>query len=260
MGCGASSQPSEDEPKAAKTPVKNIDTDVVETFKQGTPSPGLKGKTVDNEPMPQPSTFVATPTREFENDNVSVSSYGTPEIIPDDSYKRSPPPAAVLAPGYKMNNEARKIGGFDPEAFRAVNQPKQGFADLNNDPGSSMDQSGGWATNVDFRETDINSRNQNPSQYGGNGNNMGYSNAGSNDRWNGNNSHNYIQSDDIFSSQSPQAMNSSARVDFHDDPLNDPFRAPGGMGHVQTDASRSKVITNEDDALMDDILGELDDV
>lgn len=76
------------------------------------------------------------------------------------------------------------------------------------------------------------------------------------------NQRDYIQSQDLFSTDSPQAMQQgSQRMDFRDD-MSDPFRAPGGLGHTRSPQHANggnRRITQEDDALMDDILGELDE-
>merc|ERR1712166_1637776 len=75
------------------------------------------------------------------------------------------------------------------------------------------------------------------------------------------NQQDYIQSDDIFSTHSPQAYQNNSRMEFREEVSNDPFRAPGGLGHDDShNLNGKKHITTEDDALMDDILGELDEM
>lgn len=268
MGCGSSSQPAEvPQDKLAglegdkTTPnVDTVLTDKVETFKNGTPSPS---------PVPnqnkQEAVFVedvSTPAPPYQSNASSQSklpskspSYATPPMgspgMLGNSLDPFSQPAPSLAPGYIERNEARKIGGFDPEAFRKANKKFDGGSG-----GPASD----WAT--------INTAANNGGNNGGG--NLGNTNSawgeshGSQQRdpqWK---QQDYIQSDDIFSSDAPQAYQNNQRMDFRDDAAADPFRAPGGLGHDdrarQLKSAGNKHITNEDDALMDDILGELDDL
>lgn len=80
--------------------------------------------------------------------------------------------------------------------------------------------------------------------------------GGSNARYNGD----YIQSEDIYTTDAPQVTKVDL-MDPHNDIMSasqDPFRSPGGMGHQQS--SQAPHTNAADDALMDDILGELDDL
>jgi len=297
MGCGSSSQPTDvsaeklaslegtetkgQQQQQQPTPIDTVDK--VETFKQMTPSPSPVAPEFKKDHPPDDS-INTVPTYRSNNvdDNQSELSYGSPALgvssppigSPGSSLDPYQPRAApALAPAYKLENEAKKIGGFDPEAFRKANQ-KGGF-NSNSNQGPND-----WAT--------INSNNNSGGGYGNNRPAGGYSTGNGNpNAWDGapNNEglqpkaqtgwnqpqqqqqqqqqRDYIQSDDIFSTESPQAYqnNNQQRMDFRDDASNDPFRAPGGLGHQDSrNFGGSKHINNEDDALMDDILGELDDL
>lgn len=269
--------------------------DEVEPFNNSkTPSPKNKTKqkeTISDGPLPEPSAYVAAVDDHVDVDIDRLSSIGTP-------FGGSPQSSAspdvhednnrglTLSPGYKLENETRKIGGFDPEAFRKANANNKG----NNQPAGDS-----WAQPVPSKNS-FQQQQQNTgghtSMGGGNGGdfntgggsngggfhhrdggetgngfgNVSHGNAGGGDRWGSSGQGDYIQSEDIFSSQSPQAMQNSSSMNFRDDPLtndfmnSDPFRSPGGMGHNPTQQPREKLITHEDDALMDDILGELDEL
>lgn len=261
MGCGSSSQPIEEQ-TLKDVPGKLVDhVDSVEPFNTKTPSPelgkeGRKEKLSDG-PMPQPSAFVVStsPTVEPVEDlgEVSVSSLGTPISNTAEEFNNASPVRGVaVSPGYKLENDTKKIGKFDPEAFRKANFKgggNQAVSPTTHQPLPYQSQGDSWAQ---------------PANNGGGGggggfdhHDNGYSNTGG-DRWQA--SSDYIQSEDIFSSSSPQAMQGTSNMNFRDDPASDPFRAAGGLGHVPSDPMKSKLITDQDDALMDDILGELDDV
>lgn len=259
MGCGSSAQPAEDTQQQQTLTVGSKDTataDQVEPFNNTSKTPSPKSKTKQKEtiadgPVPEPSAYV--PVVESDDNIDALSSIGTPfggsphssQDMQEDNIRA---PGLSPAPGYKMENETRKIGGFDPEAFRKANAINNGGA---NQSGTAADS---WAQPVPS-----NNSYQQPQQYGTGGGGYGNGNAGG-DRWGSSGQGDYIQSDDIFSTQSPQAMQNSSSMNFRDDSLsNDPFRSPGGMGHNPAQVEK-KLITHEDDALMDDILGELDEL
>lgn len=259
MGCGQSSQPSE-EHTFKDAPGKDVDsTDKVEPFTPTSPStqdPVKEGKKekekLSDGPLPQPSAYVPAEDIADGPSSQSASSVAVAKPIISNTAEEfnsssGPARSVSLSPGYKLENDAKKIGKFDPEAFRKANL-KGGAQPMS----SSTNQNHGdsWAQPV----------NSGAGGGGGGGfqdNNM-YSNSSGQDRWQAN--PDYIQSDDIFSSTSPQAMQGTSTMNFRDDPVNDPFRSVGGLGHVPADSTRSNVITLQDDALMNDILDELGDV
>lgn len=270
MGCGTSSQPQE----AASDPGKlaalegndenkpqqddTVLTDKIETFKNSpkqSPSPHEQQvPEVIEIPMntPAPAYQSHSPTGAQRFTTPVIGNPTSPvEVDSLDPYAQ-PSAGPSLAPGYIDRNETRKIGGFDPEAFRKANQKEGNLSSPNTND---------WAT--------LNTTSNNSSNNGGGGgasnsawndNTQGTTGSQRNSQWN---QQDYIQSDDIFSTDAPQAYQGNARFDFRD--AADPFRAPGGLGHDETARSMNqhnvnKHITNEDDALMDDILGELDEM
>lgn len=252
MGCGAS-QPSEDVEKKLTndSPGKSspvVTTDCVTDFKSATPSPSPKQKeTLAQQPMPDASMYVSKTARSDEDmENSSISSYGSPVIQTSNVDTLDPynQPRPVLSPGYNLENDTGRIGGFDPEAFRKANQAR-----------TQTNTNNSWADANSWASPTTNNNNAGSSHNGSHGEGGAYNRevGKQGEQWN---QRDYIQSDDIFSTESPQAMQGSSRMQFDD--AADPFRAPGGMGHVPD--ARNKVITNEDDALMDDILGELDEL
>lgn len=297
MGCGSSSQPAENGEQRRVLTAGSKDTataDEVEPFNNKTPSPKSKTKqkeTISDGPTPEPSAYVAATV---EDDMDTLSSIGTPfgsqsrgDGSPHSSQDmhgdniRSP----MLSPGYKMENETRKIGGFDPEAFRKANAGNNGSNQAGDQAGDSWAAPVPSNTNNNYQQqqqqyTGGNTmgggngggyQNRDGGEMGGNGyGNMSHNSNAGGDRWGqaSGQQGDYIQSEDIFSSQSPQAMQNSSSMHFRDDPSgdpfansghSDPFRSPGGMGHNPAQPER-KLITHEDDALMDDILGELDEL
>jgi len=286
MGCGSSSQPAEGVPANGAAPDGSPEAvtkgecssaDKVEAFKVGdSPSPSptkmTEKETLDEGDMPMPSAYRGD---SFEEESRLQGGQQTDMMrsgSPMDSY--SQPRNQPMSPGYKLEDEGRKIGKFDPESFRKANKPQaQGFftqgANANQPPidwttpvpNGNSNNVGGNSGYGNQQSGYSNANNQN-----GYGNNGGYSNtatapsnAGSGGDWN---QRDYIQSDDIYSNNSPQAMQQgSQRMEFRDDPLADPFRAPGGLGHSDYAATGgNKRITREDDALMDEIINELEDL
>jgi len=281
MGCGTSAQPAEDTQQQQTLAEGSKDTataDQVEPFNNTSKTPSPKSKTKQKEtiadgPVPEPAAYV--PVVESDDNIDALSSIGTPfggsphssQDMQEDNIRA---PGLSPTPGYKMENETRKIGGFDPEAFRKANAINNGGANQSGTAADSWAQpvpsnnsyqqpqqygTGGYSTGGNGGGFQT----QNGGDFGGGGGGYGNGNAGG-DRWGSSGQGDYIQSDDIFSTQSPQAMQNSSSMNFRDDSLsNDPFRSPGGMGHNPAQVEK-KLITHEDDALMDDILGELDEL
>lgn len=226
--------------------------------------------------MPEPSAYSGTSpspkTKVTEDDDsVSISSYGS-RVDTHRTHQQDPMDpflnknnndnngsTKLISPGYKMENETRRIGGFDPEAFRKANQPKQasdgfvssypatGFNDAwSAEPGRSNGTSHGTSNGTRDPNTWV-SPAAAATTHGGN--------MGGNAKYNGD----YIPSQDIFTTDSPQALMQNSRVDIadpHHDIMGarqDPFGATGHQPEART-------VNAEDDALMDDILGELDDL
>jgi len=278
MGCGTSSLPAEapdgkgrefePDSKNNLTPGEG-GNDMVESFEVGTPSPSpqakvtLEKETLESGDMPAPAAYKSDGAAECEAkqdfSSSVVSNFGSDAPLGQDRDRDmgnpldqwQPRNAPTLSPGYKMEDEGRKIGGFDPEAFRKANQPKtQQFFSQGGVQQSTHTPPIDWSTPA------ANSNNGNSGyQGGGNSNPPMYNNSGgSGEQWN---RRDYIQSDDIFTTESPQAYQQQPqRVDFRDDPAEDPFRAPGGLGHG---GGPQGAINNEDDALMDEIINELED-
>lgn len=275
MGCGTSSLPAEtpdgefepDSKNNNKTPDDPPSRDMVETFKaNGTPTPSPTTKVVERETlesgeMPSPSTYKSDGAAEQDGTR-EYSTVSQFQPLPDSPLPQEkdgspleqwqPRNAPALSPGYKLEDDGRKIGGFDPEAFRKANQPKQGFV--------SGGQMGTHTPPIDWSSPGSNGNsgyhgggNSNPPMYNNN-------NPGSSEQWN---RRDYIQSEDIFTTESrPQSFTQQQpqRVEFRDDPAEDPFRAPGGLGHNNTNnVGGTGAINNEDDALMDEIINELED-
>merc|ERR1711959_53360 len=149
-GCG-SSTPAGTEGKLKVDTGKNAVQAMTPT---SSPKSKTKKETLADEPMPEASTYTtASPkTAESKDDDstISISSYGSPgdthrthQQDPLDPYSSNLAGGKLLSPGYKMENETRRIGGFDPEAFRKANQPKAN--------GGSQQQwsSGQWNSNND---------------------------------------------------------------------------------------------------------------
>jgi len=299
MGCG-SSTPAGTEGKLKVDTGKNAVQAMTPT---SSPKSKTKKETLADEPMPEASTYTtASPkTAESKDDDstISISSYGSPvdthrthQQDPLDPYSSNLAGGKLLSPGYKMENETRRIGGFDPEAFRKANQQK------NANQGSSQQWSSGqWNNESNSWSNNNTQQREQPNRNANNGNNHNStwvspaaaattygggsgsgaatthdgrgSDARETDRWN---KGDYIQSQDIFTTDSRQAMEPQQRMDImdpHHDIMgvssshDDPFRSPGGMGHQPTHGhggGHHKVVDDDDDALMDDILGELDEI
>lgn len=313
MGCGASSQPAADNKlkdgasPGSSNPPPVEGTNTVENFKHDTPSPSptvdVQGTTTPlhkQEPSPAPTIHGHHGIDTHHSE--TLPSYSAPSMTAGpgrgspgrgspglDPYQQQRPGGQALAPAYKLENESRKIGGFDPEAFRKANQkhdgnershdwtgPSAGPSDANQNQGTGNHSGwGGQGMHGGHQGGSFGGTGGQPSgpgynPSGGYNGGRGYDAGDGRDPHRGTqwNQRDYIQSDDVFSTDSPQAMytnTSNPRMEFHDDTMNDPFRAPGGLGHADKarspyGQSANKHITNEDDALMDDILGELDDV
>lgn len=278
MGCGSSSQPSqpvevpsgEGQTMAEKEPADKVtqgdvcSSDTVETFQNVTPSPTptkmlLEKETLDGEEMPSPAAYKSDGAA--ERDPIMYNRDGG-ATSPSDAFQPQPRQQPT-SPGYKLEDESRKIGGFDPEAFRKANQPKaQGFISQGS---TSTHEPIDWSTplpnSTGDRDSKKNSKarsgnagqgynaSQNNNYYSGETNPTGGNSA--NKQWN---QRDYIQSEDVFTTNSPQALQQNApRLEFRDDP----WRAPGGLGH---DDSGNRRITREDDDLMDEIISELEDL
>jgi len=153
MGCGSSAQPAEDTQQQQTLTEGSKDTataDQVEPFNNTSKTPSPKSKTKQKEtivdgPVPEPSAYV--PVVESDDNIDALSSIGTPfggsphssQDMQEDNIRA---PGLSPAPGYKMENETRKIGGFDPEAFRKANAINNGGA---NQSGTAADS---WAQPV----------------------------------------------------------------------------------------------------------------
>lgn len=277
MGCGTSSLPKADTPgefepdSKHKTPDDQPSRDMVETFKaNGTPTPSPQTKVVEKETlesgeMPSPSTYKSDGAAEHDAKEYSTVSQFQP--LPESPLPQEkdgspleqwqPRNAPALSPGYKLEDEGRKIGGFDPVAFRNANQPKQQAFFSQSGPSTHtppIDWSAPGSNGNGGYHGGSSMGNSNPPMYNNN-------NPGSSEQWN---RRDYIQSEDIFTTEArPQSFQQQQpqRVEFRDDPAEDPFRAPGGLGHQNNNnnVNGTGAINNEDDALMDAIISELDD-
>lgn len=219
----------------------------------------LSDGTRHNSPLMRepPSPFGKQPASPFGGGDRSpvgsdLSSLGSPGFSNTSQTAMDPwsPPQKNFAADYHRpvqdSYSESKRGGFDPDAFRRAN------AKFDNSPDASrpdLDRSnlggnygGGGGNN----------------NYGGGGGNNNYGggfNGNAQNQWNQNQG-GYQRSPDIFSAEAPLPSYGSRGPSERDIYSQSPDRAPTSP----FDPKKGSKIGADDDLLMDDILGELDDI